>query len=231
MIAFWVAMAFAACDPVEHLANLRQGDHDAYMCFMRAEAGRDVLLSEIAGAPAGSGTERLTRALALWLLERTDREMDAALVAKLAPADRRLLADGIRARRGRASPAPEHAKVFAQLGWYVPVRTYTDGLLRAIDRANLEVVDPRTRPKPPPAAAELRAPAGEEPVTAQTPNLCGCGATGAPLGLALLAGLLPLLRRRATPRASAHASAAPGARRPAPSRSSRAPGVGDPAPT
>ncbi|MDP2314078.1 MAG: YARHG domain-containing protein [Pseudomonadota bacterium] len=179
MILLLVGLVYAAdCDPAAVLDELRaSGPRELYLCVSKAEEGKDLLVAELLKEPAGS--ERLTRALVLWLLERTDRPMDPDLLARLSPSDRRLLADGIRARRGRASPSPDHAEVFRQLPWYAPVPGYNDARLRPVDRANLDAVDPAVRLVPPPAepGGEGDADAGpaEGRVSAQTPNLCGCG--------------------------------------------------------
>ncbi|MES2641552.1 MAG: hypothetical protein V4850_18820 [Myxococcota bacterium] len=137
-----------ACDPATSVAALPEnGAREDYLCVSQADTGKDLLLAEIDKDPLGEHN-RLTRALVLWLLERADGPMDPDDIARLSPGDRRLLGDGIRARRGRASPSPEHAAVFAQLPWYAPMQNYTDGRLRPIDRANLEIVDPAVRLAP-----------------------------------------------------------------------------------
>lgn len=202
MILLAAALAYAgACDPAAAVARLRtDGAREDYTCVIEDDGGRALLEAEL--LKGGESTERLTRALALWLLERTDQPMDPAVVEKLAPSDRRLLADGIRARRGRASPAPDHARVFAQFAWYAPVAGYTDARLRPIDRENLAVVDPRVRLTPPPAPPP-ETPA-EEPAAEPAPEgpnltqaLCGCRSTGgAPAGVALLGALAALVGRR-----------------------------------
>jgi hypothetical protein len=211
MILLTIAAALAACDPAAMLpALVAHGDRDAYHCVTTAEAGRDLLITHLDAAPAG-GTERLTRALALWLLEHTDRVMDPAVVARLSPADRRLLADGIRARRGRASPSAEHAAIFAQLSWYAPDRTYTDGRLRALDRENLLVVDPPRPPPPPPPPADTDAAenvvepgpdgvvhGGSGAATLEEPPMCACGVVGpgaALLGIGIAIGAVGARRR------------------------------------
>ena len=123
MILVLAGLSLAAdCDPKAALPRVvSSGDREAYVCLSEAEEGKDLILTEIAEDPLGEHP-RLTRALVLWLLERTDRPMDPQLVAALSPADRRLLADGIRARRGRASPSAEHARIFQNLDWYDPIQ-------------------------------------------------------------------------------------------------------------
>lgn len=192
VIALVVGLALAAapdCDPAAALAEvLVNGTRDAYLCLSRAEAGEQLVLTKMAMDPLAE-PNRLTRALVLWLLERPDRAMEPELVARLSPADRRLLADGIRARRGRASPSPEHAAVFGQLPWYAPVPGYTDARLRPVDRANIEVVDPAVRLTPPVAEE-----AGNAPASAAAP--CGCAVGGESGFVALLLAALGLSRRR-----------------------------------
>jgi hypothetical protein len=92
----------------------------------------------------------------------------------LAPADLRFLADGVRARRGRKSPVPEHEAVFKQFDWYRPVENYTDGRLKPGDREQIALLD---RPVPGnqvlPSTEAAPAPAGCDPtmggaVSAQT---------------------------------------------------------------
>lgn len=200
LLAFALAVA-AECKTADAIALLPAGgEREDYYCLADAEEGKQLLLAALADENL-EGRERLQRALALWLLERTDRPMDPAVVAQLSPADRRLLADGIRARRGRPSPAPAHAQVFEQFAWYTPVANYTDAKLRPIDRENLLVVDPPVRVEPPPEAAAPAPPtvvAPAPPVTADTPNLCGCAHRAAPPAGVVVA-LLTLLgiRRRA----------------------------------
>jgi MYXO-CTERM domain-containing protein len=207
MMFLFAAWASAAdCDPAAALATLpSRGSKEDYLCVSKAETGKDLLVTEMLKDPAADHA-RLTRALVLWLLERTDRPMDPAVVARLSPADRRLLADGIRARRGRASPAPEHAAVFANLTWYEPIPGYNDARLRPIDRENLLVVDPPVHPAAPdPSDEGADEGVGEiAPVilpktakTAEAPKMCGCaGVEGGGAGLGLLGGLALLTRRR-----------------------------------
>lgn len=132
---------------------------------------------------------RTTRCLGLWLLERGDTAWDPSLVRRLSADDRRLLADGVYARRGRRSPSPDHDQIFRQFTWYQPDPRYTDNRLTDIDRANLSLAD-RPPAAPPPAAAPEVQPAAAEP-----PGCGGCRtAPASGWGGLGLAGLL--LRRR-----------------------------------
>lgn len=222
--AAWLVLA-AECDVDASLARLAAPDEtllDAYLCLASSEAAAERLADAIQPPPAvapapeipsaeaataltvGVGDEatrnRQTRALALWLLQRTDRAFDVEYLRLLSPADRRLLSDGIRARRGRKSPSPEHEAVFSRFDWYKPVPDYTDGRLTGLDRGNISLVDkppepPKPPPPPPEAAAEKEAKLPSE-VVQETP-LCGCSASGAPgLGALGLLGAALLVRRR-----------------------------------
>lgn len=130
---------------------------------------------------------RLTRALAVWFLARPDVAWDPLQVARLAAADRRLVADGIHARRGRKSPVREHEGVFEQLGWYKPRATYSDNLLTEVDHLNLQSVDhpPAIPPPPPPDAVAdddgpAKPPGGGPPPPGEKPASGGCGCATPP---------------------------------------------------
>ena len=171
MTLLLVALA-RACDVSAAVALLRrETDKNAYLCLADSDEARDPLVLAIAADP---GQARLTRALTLWLLERSDAPMDPDLVRSLSADDRRFLADGIRARRGRRSPAPAHDRVFQQFDWYHPDDGWTPTRLTAVDRDNIALCD-----RPPPVALTPPAEGG-----------CGRGC---------VAGFLPLalLRRRA----------------------------------
>ncbi|MFZ5476596.1 MAG: hypothetical protein ACOZNI_07455 [Myxococcota bacterium] len=174
-----LAQESVPCDPTTAVAGVRAGEKEAYLCLAETDAARDAIVAAIDAG--GEHPERLTRALALWLLHHDDAEWDPALVRRLNPSDRRLLSDGVRARRGRKSPVPEHDRVFSQFAWYRPSPGYTDTRLRPVDRANVAMAD-----KPPPAPA---APVEEAPAPAPAADGCGCDHAGAIV-------LLPLLWRR-----------------------------------
>lgn len=199
----WLLSTAFACDPEAAMGTLAGGPgelKDAYFCVMESERGRDLLVAAIDAAPAPSNepivvsapgdpvptandadmaTARANRGLALWLLHRADAPWDPALVRRLPAKDRRLLSDGVRARRGRTSPAPEHAKVFAQFSWYRPEVGYTESRLSPGDLANILLADR------PPAPAPAPVPIADAPVVevaAGESALCGCGASGGRVG-------------------------------------------------
>lgn len=218
MIGLLLFRALAAdCDVDAALVTLATPDAgllDAYLCLASADAAGDRLEQALAppvaeaGAPevassegsaglaAGTGDDathhRQARALALWMLQRTDQLFEVEQLRRLTPADRRLLADGVRARRGRKSPSPEHHAIFQKFDWYKPVPGYTDGRLTALDRGNISLADrPPEPPRPPPPAAEEPTKAEAvvpTEVVKETP-LCGCDGTGG-AGLGALAVLL-----------------------------------------
>jgi hypothetical protein len=158
MILLLVVLAMADCDLDTSVASVREGGkRQAYDCLIRADEGGSRLVRGLYETPADA---RLSRALALWMLQRADSPFDPLHAAQLVPADLRLLADGARARRGRKSPVPEHDSVFNQFDWYKPVATYTDGRLRPGDREQIALLDrplPASRvlaaTEPPPAGA------------------------------------------------------------------------------
>lgn len=160
-----VTLAFAAdCDVAGALTTLRTtSDEAAYHCVIDASGAHDALAQAVR---SDRTNPRLTRALGLWLLQNVPGEFTTADVQLLTADDRRLLSDGVRARRGRASPAPEHAKVFQQFSWYHPVLGWTDARLDATDRANIQLAD-----DPPPVVPETA------PTPAATPPapVSGCG--------------------------------------------------------
>lgn len=174
---FLAALAWAECDVAAAVETLKaSGDRASYLCVTAAEAALAPLDAALEADPSNP---RISRATALWLLERHDRAWDPALVARLPADDRRLLSDGVRARRGRKTPSPDHEKVFAQFDWYQPSPAYNDRKLTELDRANIALAD-----KPPPVAAAV----STEPIEQAVPPARGCGCDG---GAALL--LLPLV--------------------------------------
>ena len=170
------------------LAELESsGSRRAYQCLSLDPAAHGVL---IARATTGTNPERVTRALAIWRLSRLEEAITAPEARTYNPADRRLLLDGIRAHRGRRTPAPVHSAVMEQLSWYAPDDRYTDARLTALDRQNLAILESPPEPEPAPEPAP-------EPEPEQN-SRCGCGAispANGALGLWLALGLS--WRRRA----------------------------------
>lgn len=171
VVALGLAMA-DTCNPAASIDAVRAGNKDAYLCLVESDQGAALAADAIAAT--GSEEPRLRRAVALWLLERYDRPFEPSLLALLNAGDKRLLADGIKARRGRKSPVPEHDAVFSQFDWYKPLPGYTDGRLRPVDLANIEAVN---RP-PPPAPPVVESPASQLPL--------GIGAVEAAIAAAVL---------------------------------------------
>lgn len=192
------ALAFAAdCDVAAAVDTLKaSGKRDAYDCVRQADDAKTPLLDAIIADPSNV---RITRAMALWLLQRADTAWDPTIVTRLPADDRRLLADGVRAHRGRRTPAPDHARVFEQLDWYHPVDAYNDAKLTPTDRANIALAD-----KPPPLPT---APAAE-PVAAAAPPARGCGCGGDAPGEGAPANGAPATQTPAQPAAPAPAAPA-----------------------
>ena len=155
---------------------LEEGTRDRYVCVVDAEDAERQLVSFM-----GEGWEDsapvLRRALVFVLLNTLQRPWNPQHVLRLSPADRRLLADGVKARRGRKSPAADHDAIFQQWPWYQPVPSYTDGRLSQIDRINIGMADNPKEFIP------------TKSLTTPTSSGCGCG-TVTPMGWM---GLGPLL--------------------------------------
>lgn len=157
-LILWVGLALADCSLDSAVDDVREkGKKDAYDCLMESpEAGTRITraLLEYPSDP------RLSRALALWMLQRADTPFDPVHVGKLSADDKRLLADGVRARRGRKSPVPQHEAVFRQFDWYQPVATYTDGRLKPGDKEQIALLNARE-----PRSTVLEPPAAEPTIT------------------------------------------------------------------
>jgi hypothetical protein len=189
--------AASACDPIVARATLSAADAKAppddalATCVARDAEAPTLLRAALDGQPGHAG---LSRALALSLLAQPELAWTAEDVAHLTPGDKRLAGDGLRARRGRATPVLEHARTFARAGWYRPVPNWTPALLTDVDRTNIrllesppapvaKVVAPETLPPPPPMAVE-------------PPGLCGCASTHeAAAGTLLLLALVACCSR------------------------------------
>ncbi|MED5369549.1 MAG: MYXO-CTERM sorting domain-containing protein [Myxococcota bacterium] len=187
------ATDLSACGPVEHhldTLKARQGIKEAYDCVAASDAALDPLLQAIEIDPENN---TLTRGLTVWRLQRLDSAIGGAESRAYQAADRRLLMDGIKAHRGRKSASAQHEVVFAQMGWYSPQPTYTDGRLQQVDKDNLQIL----REPPAPPQPELEALPAAETAEAESKG-CGCSSTPSAGGLFGLLGVLGLLawRRR-----------------------------------
>jgi hypothetical protein len=206
MISLWIGLALAEaprnCEAplsvyIEEVQT--SGSELAYLCLAdRDDAGKALLDALAAMKSDAVGDERVSRALAVHLLHRLNRPITGAEARALSPADRRFLADGVYARRGRRSPALEHERVFEKFPWYQPDAGYTNARLTPEDRANIEILDdPPKRPLAARSPSAGDAIANGEETPTEAPSPCACGSLGAASALpALLGGLLALRRRR-----------------------------------
>lgn len=177
------------------------GKKEAYFCLAALDEAPAALITDLETRQESQRT-RVSRALAVHLLQRLDAPLPPEAVGALEPVDRRLLRDGIYAHRGRKTPSEDHAVVFEQFDWYQPKGRFNNRALTEVDRQNITFLD-----TPPPeeepeeveekSAAEAiaetqEAAAGEGGVE----TWCGCQAAAAPAALAWLVGLGALVRRR-----------------------------------
>ena len=186
---------------VELIGKMRLAeDKEAWLCLTRNDEAGPSLMNALAAG--GAGADRLTRGLALWRMERLDEPISDDEARALSPGDRRLLRDAIQARRGRASPAPEHAAIFAWFAWYKPDSHYTAARLTVPDQQNMALLDkPPPKPPPtPPAAEAMKDAVTELPTPQPEPGVCGCASLeGSASGLGTLLVLaFAASRRRAT---------------------------------
>ena len=175
----------------------------AYECLAKNDEAGAALITRL-GDPAVTQPGRVSRALAIWRLHRLDAEIPADESRVYLADERRLIADGVRAHRGRLSPSPDHTMVFEQLPWYKPNPNYTDGRLGELDKKNIEVVNNPPKPIAPEEAPSAADEMAEAPTTTPPKRSSGCGscatiegdaATGV-AGLTLSLGLLIRRRRR-----------------------------------
>jgi len=192
-VIFWIGLALATTCPDDLSDNLgplqATGDRTAYECLAENESSQ-ALLMETLLYKDHSSRERLSRAVALWRLKRLETPISGEEARAYLPADIRLLMDGIHAFRGRATPSPEHLKVFEQLDWYSPDPRYTDTKLLLQDAANLDQL--RDPPKGFEPAVPL-APTRTEPIER---SHCGCQTDSSPAGFWAILIALILYRRR-----------------------------------
>jgi uncharacterized protein (TIGR03382 family) len=209
LIGLFLPLALAAdptpdalpCPPpaTPYIADLAaNGDETSYKCLIQTDGFDKDLVGAINGATADDpALPRYTRALALYLAARSDRAFNPEYVRLLNPADRRLLADGVKAHRGRKSPAPEHDAIFQKQSWYAPRPGYTDNQLSDVEKANISLADdPSSVPVAPPVdVPPVMQPATD--VTAEAPtSMCGCQQAPGVSSVGLLALALVLGRRR-----------------------------------
>lgn len=203
ILALWLLASAHACDLAMSVQILREtGAKEDYLCVAADPGGATAVTAALDGLQ-GTAEEldgprsRYTRALTLWLLQQ-DVEWDPALVRRLSADDRRLLSDGVRAHRGRPSPAPTHDAIFKNLPWYKPDPNYTDGRLLPEDRAKIALAD--NPPPAPPPAPEVDEVAAAKEVAVQGPAAetpwCGCATGGAVGAWGIGAALLVVGRRR-----------------------------------
>lgn len=175
-------------------------DKDAWICLAKRDEAGAALLAAL--AEGGQGADRLTRGLALWRMNRLDERIPDDEARALSPSDRRLVRDAVQARRGRASPAPDHAAIFAWFAWYRPDSHYTASRLTALDQQNMALLDkPPPKPPPkPPAADAMKDGVTELPPAQPEVGICSCASgSAAATGLGgLLVVILGAIRRRAT---------------------------------
>ena len=173
----------------------------SYLCLIGHDRFLEGLLGKIDATPIDEAAHpRYTRALALHLATRSERPLDVAHVRRLNPADRRLLADAVKAKAGRKSPAAAHDAVFQKMPWYAPREGYTDGRLTEVQRHNIALANkPPTESvaasrSPAPVPEPLPPPASLESPTA--PASCGCAVANLG-GIPWVMALFAVRRRRA----------------------------------
>ena len=203
-----LATAFAAdppstpvCDgpPEIFLADVAErGDQDSYLCLITQDRFHDALVAAIAATPPEDdrARPRYTRALALALANHSTEPWKASEVRQLAPSDRRLLADAVKARRGRRSASDENDAIFRRQPWYRVSEAYSDNVLTPVELDNIAMANspPPETPPDPPAAAPVMQPA--EPPVAAPPAACACGTSSVGSTWALGFVLAAVLRRR-----------------------------------
>jgi len=197
MIWFWIWMSFALGNPCpgtldETVSNLiERGDVPAYRCMVALPSAVSELSDKIrTGTPQTK--PRLQRALVFALMQEVESPWEPEVVQLLSPADRRILADAVKARRGRKSPSELHHHIFEQWDWYQPKPGYTDNLLTSVDRTNISMADdPTALLKAEPVNLSPAAPVDVslQPVSAPS---SGCSCSTAPV-FQFEVGLLVLL--------------------------------------
>lgn len=193
----WAVPAGQPCAPPAgpYLVDLAEnGDPTSAQCLVDTDGFIEPLVQAIRSTPATDPAHaRYTVALALHLAARAETPWNREHVELLSEADRALLADAVRARRGRKSVAND--ALFQNQPWYRVDTRYSDNLLAETEWENLALIEPSAVREP----VAVVTPGAEPPATPSTPEGCGCNATpigGA--GVALIAAL-GLARRRRSP--------------------------------
>ena len=179
-------------DPAPLITELRaEGSPFAYDCLAGREDGQSLLIA--AAEEGGDFNERVTRALAVWRMNRMEGEISDDEARSYLPPDVRLLTDAIKAFRGRETAAPAHKAVLEKFDWYSPTPSFTDARLTELDRANIEKL------LNPPEKVEifdeglLEGEMGVVPPAERRERACSCASGTSPGGslgwLALLGGL------------------------------------------
>lgn len=208
LVSTSLAIAAPTCAPIDHAAWIEavraKGEEAAYRCLATDDGSSAALLAAIA-ADTDSSTgshRRMQRALAIHVMQRLDAPADVTALRALNASDRRLLRDAVHARRGRASPIPEHHSVFEKFDWYDPNPRFTNRALTPLDQDNLVVIDkppraPRAEsPEDAPAREAVPEAARTSPRPASTTGACGCATGLGASGLVWLAGLWAVGSRR-----------------------------------
>jgi len=169
------------------------GKRDAYLCLAALDPAQEALISRLSDeALVDSSRSRISRALAIHLLQRLDTAISVEAVRVLEPAERNLVRDGIHANRGRRTASEEHHTVFEQFDWYSPVDNYSNRLLQDVDMANIAMLDdppPEPVEEAPPTAADAIAETQDPNGAPEVETWCGCQAPLGAAGGLWLAGL------------------------------------------
>lgn len=141
---FWVLASWGLECSGSYAEQMRDlidvGGLEHYQCVVAGDDAERQLVAQMS-LESNKAHPRLQRALVFVLLRTLQRPWNPKHVALLSPADRRLLADGVRARQGRRSPAEDHHRIFELWEWYEPVSGYTDNRLTQLDRINIGMAD------------------------------------------------------------------------------------------
>lgn len=185
--------------PEVFLADVAErGDQDSYLCLITEDRFHDALVAAILATPVEEdrARPRYTRALALALANRPTEPWKPAEVRLLAPSDRRLLADAVKAHRGRRSASDENDAIFKLQPWYRVDPSYSDNVLTPVELENIAMANspPPETPPDPPLTAPVMQPA-EAPAEAP-PAACSCGTSSPTAAWALGFVVVAVARRR-----------------------------------